>query len=109
MSESVERLKGLLRLFEATQSQYRRFGAQDTEPDGILQQLLVRAIKGKKPKVPTAADDWELYSDMKGRNRAVAALREAATACVQHIESVPIGQAADVETYLRDYCWRVSW
>jgi predicted DNA-binding protein YlxM (UPF0122 family) len=106
---TLSELKKLIGKFEKTANKYRRFGATDTEPDGVFQWLLVQAVKGKKPTVPTTVDGWELYSDMVGNGAAAANLGRSARTCVEFIGSIPVAHVGEVQEYLRSYCWRVSW
>ncbi len=106
----VEKLETLLAVFDRLQKKYRRYGAQDTEPDGLFQELLVKAVKGKSFTVPSSPDDWELYSETKGANAAADALGAAANACVDFIRSAKGYEMVLVAAFLRDYCDRVhSW
>lgn len=41
------KIKAAVKEFEATQAKYSKYGARDTEPDGVFQSLMVRAFKGK--------------------------------------------------------------
>ena len=100
-------IKAGIKEFENTQSKYREFGANDTEPDGVFQGLLDDAIHGKAPHVPRTATTWELYASSMDCSEAAGALHDAALAVVQAIEATPISDLAVVKEYLRGYCWRI--
>lgn len=81
----------------------------DTEPDGIFQELLVRAFKGKNPLVPDTPQSWQLYSDHAKSPAAAKRLTKCALACMEVIGDITLAEAAEVEVYLHYYCWRVDW
>lgn len=105
----LSKIKAAVKEFEATQSKYSKYGARDTEPDGVFQSLLVRAFKGKKPQVPYDGDGWELYDSSMDCTTAASALHNAARKVVNLIESCPISESAPVKKYLQGLCWRVDW
>jgi len=104
----LEQLKALVAAFEQAQQTYAKTGASDTEPDGIFQVLLIKALKGKAVTVPISRDGWELYSENEKSDEAATALHKAATACVDCILASPISGSEELCKYLEDYCWRVS-
>lgn len=104
----LDALKKTIKQFEAAQQKYREFGAQDTEPDGVFQGVLMRAIKGKDAKVPTTGRGWELYASSMDCTEAANALAETAMACVRQISACPLGESAAVIEYVKDYCWRYN-
>lgn len=105
----VTGLEKLIGAFEQAQSKYRRFGAGDTEPDGVFHRCLVRAFKGGTFEVPTTAQGWELYSDMPGAGVAARALAARTKKCVEFIQSVPLACSDAVRRWLEEYCWRCDW
>ena len=108
MSKFLE-LKSRIKAFEKAQSTYSSAGAADTEPYGVFQQLLVRAFKGKNPPVPNTPNGWELYSDLSNSPAASKQLTKCALACTAIIGEITLDEAAEVEVFLRDYCWRIDW
>ncbi len=111
MKKPIDELKHLIDAFEKVQTEMSDFGATDTEPDGVFQQLLVRACKGLMPLIPLTVQGWELYSD-PGAPDAVDKLTDAARPCIDFlskIDDLPHGSAKEIKSYLRDYCWRVEW
>lgn len=106
---ALDTFKQLVGKFEKAQNSYRRYGAADTEPDGVFQSLLVQASAGKKPDVPKDVRSWQLYSEMSGNGLAAAALHRAALKCVSFLadmDKLPYGEAKQVVSYVTDYCWR---
>lgn len=106
---SLGTLRGLVKEFEAFRAKHKHKGAQDTEPDAVFQQLLVRAFKGKRPTVPSTPRGWELYSEARGVEGAARDLASKAQACIDHIGGIALSEAGPVESFLRAYCWRIDW
>lgn len=103
------KIKAAVKEFEGEQRKYAKYGASDTEPDGVFQSLLVRAFKGKKPQVPYDGDGWDLYDSSMDCTTAASALHNAARKVVDLIQSCPISESAPVKKYLQGYCWRIDW
>jgi hypothetical protein len=103
----VEELKQIVTDMDALMSELSKFGAADSEPDGVFQSLLMQAIRGKDPKVPTTADGWELYS-MHGAGGAARRLASKARQAVTFIGKLSVKDIKPVEEYLTDLCWRVG-
>lgn len=108
MKSKLEKLKGLIKNFEATQEKHKEFGAGDTEPSGVFQGLLCRTMKSKEVVVPTSADDWQLYRE-PGCQTAARSLTSAAKKCLALLSKVTMSEATEVRRYLTGYCWRCDW
>jgi hypothetical protein len=104
----VDKLKAAVTAFEATQAAYSEFGAMDTEPDGVFQYTLARAINGNEVVMPVSSRDWQLYSDVKGCGAAARALTAACRKAVKIILGAKLKDSAAVRAYLLDYCWRAN-
>ena len=107
----LDEFQRLVKNFEAVQTQYRRCGAEDTEPDGVFQVIIVRAFKGEPTAIPTTSQGWQLYSMKRASPTAARRLADAALLCTQYLSSVELTrqEAQEFESYLRDYAWRVEW
>ena len=103
----LERVKESVKEFEATQTKYRDFGAADSEPDGVWQRLLARAIKGEAPSPPRTGDGWDLYVSSMDCAEAAEALFTAALKTIQVIESCPVRDIAPVKEFIEKHCWRI--
>jgi hypothetical protein len=103
---TLEKVKSSIKQFEQIQNKHRSYGAMDTEPDGIFQGILVRAVKGDNCRIPSEANFWELYSDMEGVSAASSEMSFAAKDAVEVIHNCPVRDLKEVKTYLKDYCWR---
>jgi hypothetical protein len=105
---NLEAVKAAIKYFEKTQEKYREYGAYDTEPDSIFQNILNKAIDGKDVKIPQTGEGWELYSSSVDCAEAAAALHLAALGAVQAIFACPIRESRAVREYVKDYCWRYN-
>lgn len=104
----VDKLKAAVKAVEAAQAKYSEFGARDTEPDGVFQYTLARAINGNEVVMPISSRDWQLYSDVKGCIAAARALTSACRKAVKIILGAKLKDSAAVRAYLLDYCWRAN-
>lgn len=96
-----------IKQFEKLQSKFKEYGAYDTEPDGVFQRLLDRAINGDGPAIPRTGEGWELYSFSMDCEVPAKELHDQALKIVQLIESCPIREIANLKRRLNDYCWRI--
>lgn len=103
----LDQVKESVKEFEATQTKYRDFGAADSEPDGVWQRLLDRAIKGEAPSPPRTGDGWDLYVSSMGCAEAAQALFTAALKTIQLIESCPVRDLARLQEFIEKHCWRI--
>jgi hypothetical protein len=103
----IEQVKLAVANFEATQKKYKEFGAYDTEPDGIWQGILDKAVKGEAPNPPRTGAGWDLYTSSEDCTEAALALFEAALKAVQAIEACPVRELATLREYIKKYCWRI--
>lgn len=107
-SSRLDKIKAAIKEFEGVQKKYARWGARDTEPDGVFQVQLMRAFRGKKPQVPYDGNGWELYDSSMDCTTAASALHNACRKVVDLIESCPLSESREVGKYLESYCWRVG-
>lgn len=106
---SVQAVRDAVKQFETLQDTHAAQGAGDTEPDGVFQDLILKALRGGEVVVPMTAHGWELYSSDPQSSVAAVALAAATEACVQAIRQCPIGQLPALEEYLTAYCWRCAY
>lgn len=104
---TVETVFEEIKAFEELQSTYRAYGANDTEPDGIFQHIVDKAIKGQEPSIPRSGHGWELYASSMDCTEAANALHDQALRVVRAIEMCPIRDLDRLQTKLKDYCWRL--
>lgn len=104
---TVETVFEEIKAFEAVQKKYRKYGAQDTEPDGIFQRVIDASVRGKEPKIPRSGHGWELYANSMDCAAAANALHDQALRVVKAIEACPIRDLDRLQTKLKNYCWRL--
>lgn len=108
LGQRLERIKAAVKAFEVAQAKYAAFGAQDTEPDGVFQYTLAKAIAGSGVNLPTTGRDWQLFTSSMKCGTAARALTAACRKAVELIRGTPVEDVQKVKAYLRDYCWRVN-
>lgn len=96
-----------IKQFEKLQSKFRDYGANDTEPDGVFQNLLDKAINGHGPAIPRTGAGWDLYDSSMDCEAPARELHDQALKIVQMIESCPIRELAALKQRLNQYCWRI--
>jgi hypothetical protein len=101
----VVEFRAAIRQFEAVQSQYRAYGAIDTEPRQIFYDLLRKAARGVPAPVPTSGGGWELYSCSMDCSTAAEELHRAANVVLDVVRNCPLGKSAKLQSYIEDYCW----
>src|SRR6185369_8024855 len=101
---TLEKVKEAVSEMERAMNEHAKAGASDTEPDGIWQSLLLKALDGRSFNVPRTPGGWDLYSSHPGAEAAAAALFEKASAAVSVVKAA--SDSREVEKWLRDYCWR---
>lgn len=105
--DRLTQLKQAIKRFEELQGKYAKYGAADTEPDGVFQTLLANAVIGNPVKVPQTVDGWDLYRKSESE-QAAAQLAEVASDCVKLIENTPVKEFQPVKDFIQGYCWRVD-
>lgn len=86
-------LEVALQNFADVQSRYADFGACDTEPRGVMADLLEQLHAGVDPEIGTSAIWWQLFSDMPGVDQAASALTTAAIDVVAAAKTDALGLA----------------
>lgn len=105
---TIEKVKTAIAAFESTQKKYREFGANDSEPDGVWQRLLMAAVSGLAPTPPRTSDGWELYTSSMDCKEAANALFDSALGAIHAIEACSISDVKILRDYLESYCWRCN-
>jgi len=104
----VERVREAVKCFESVQQKYDAYGAWDTEPDGVFQVLLKRAFVKGECKVPYTGSAWQLYTSSMNCSEAGSALGDACQRVVDLIVRVPLSERAELQRFLKGYCWRCA-
>ena len=63
---TVEKIKELVKEFEALQTKHMKFGACDSEPNWVFEKVIAYACDGKPFDGCIDAYGWQLYSGMTG-------------------------------------------
>mgnify|MGYP006275271297 CR=1 FL=1 len=106
MATKLDEIRTAIRKFEMVQNEFGRFGAGDTEPDGHFQWAILKAFEGEKVEIPTTAEGWELFRDMKGCSKAATALFNACMEVVKLVVNFPDKDDAEFVDFIKDQCWR---
>lgn len=101
-------VKAAVKTFESVQDKYRKYGARDTEPDGIFQGILWDVINDKDTSIPMSGDGWELYANSMDCTEAASALHLACLGVVQQIFACRLVARRELRSYLENYCWRYT-
>jgi hypothetical protein len=99
----LDQLKTAIKQFEAAQSTYSSFGAQDTEPNAIFASIMRKTARGIDVDVPSTGDGWELYASTMDCSQAAEALHQAAKAAVEVIQDCPLGKSAELREYIKGW------
>lgn len=91
----------------SVQRELRSAGAEDTEPDAILEVIVKRALKGEPVDwVKGRKQGWDLYSgERKAISTFTKALKEFYTYATAHRKDVTLGELEDIKGEM----WRVDW
>ena len=106
LPKNVERLKKSIDDWNTLSMKHRNFGAADTEPDGVFQHCIRKASLGEEFTVPKNAEDWQLYSEMKGVGRAAISLSAVLRRCIAAMDKIKLSERAALESYLDRVLWR---
>jgi len=110
MPNQLNKIKQEIAKFEKLQTRYKHNGAGDTEPDGVFQVALARALDGERKIPPPTADAWQLYNGTHegvDSNVAGTSLSGQTEKVVDLILSTKLADLPEVKTFLAQYCWRV--
>lgn len=105
---AIQQIFEAIKEFEKTQRELRAYGANDTEPDGVFQNLLWRAVCGEQPEIPRSELAWDLYTNSMDCEQAANKLYDAAKVVVDLIEACPVRHLKALQYRLKYYCWRLN-
>lgn len=72
---------------------FSKYGAIDTEPRNVVYDLIRKVFKGKTPKIPRTADEWELYSSMEGVEEVANQLTNQLNVVVDGLGNLTVSEA----------------
>ena len=105
----VARLRKLIEEMQALMSELSKYGATDSEPDGVFQYAMVKAARDGEKVIPKSADGWELYTSSMKCGTAGRRLSAQCRKVVDYILNCKVADARYIREYLEDYCWRCCW
>lgn len=106
MDEVSAKLKQSFAEFKAVQSKHGKLGAYDTEPDCEFHNAMRYVFLGGDLKVPQTAEEWHLFSDMDGADKAATEMTQAAMRAALLVETHR-GETSCKE-FLKEALWRVE-
>jgi hypothetical protein len=104
----MNRVRIAIKKMEDTMTKYAEFGASDSEPDGIWQGLLVRAMTGETVVPPKSGEGWDLFTHSMDCREAAKELYLKSSVAVVMISAMPIGELEPLREFLQGYCWRYN-
>jgi len=107
MSNIITKLTVARKNFERVQSNLKKYGTLDSEPDYVFQEQLHRAVQGK-PYIPLSADEWQLYTSYYKCNNVAKRLNAATEKIVNIISAAPISDLVVIEAWTKQFCWRLD-
>lgn len=106
MDSSVALLKEEIDKFVWLQDKHIKFGAKDTNPDTVFQELLWDAVHGEQTAVSRTRAFWDLTNE-PGVGEAVNELTNQVERIIRMIRNLRISQLQEARTYLTEVCWRI--
>jgi len=94
---------------QALMSELSKYGANDSEPDGVFQYAMLKAARDGEKVIPESADGWQLYTASMKCGTAGRRLSAKCRKVVNYILNCKVADARYVQEYLKDYCWRCGW
>lgn len=104
-ADHVAYLEDAVKKFQTLQRRYARYGADDSEPDGVFQDLL---FNYQDSTIPTNGDGWALYTNSMNCERVAVKLSEAALDAVNVAKGCPADQIPRMKEFIKKYCWRMD-
>jgi hypothetical protein len=90
--------EAIAKVFEEM-DEHSAYGASDTEPRAVFAQILSEQLAGLDPYIPTTAEGWQLYSDMRGSACVAGKLAGAAASAVKAMNGDHRGAVEAVRYY----------
>ena len=107
MNKTITKLQKAHENFDVVQRKLSKFGANDTEPNGVYQREVLNAIKGL-PFKPLTADDWQLYTCGMKCGMAAKRLNHALQKVVNVILCAPLKDRQALVEWFKTWAWRVD-
>lgn len=107
MPKEAQALQAAIKAFEATQSEYNKCGAADTEPNYVFGSSVCGLFKGRdKEYKAKTAEEWRLYTSSMNCTKAANALNAAFKKVADIIKAMPNSDKYVVGKWLEQwYDW----
>jgi hypothetical protein len=105
----MNKLHEAVNKFEETCMEYAKYGAGDSEPDGVFQRTLAIAYKKGTNSSRASGEFWQLYTESMDCSVAANALHKAASKAAEIVLNATIRDKDELYEYLEGYCWRCSY
>ena len=109
MHYEVARFRNLCDLYDISANVYSRYGAGDSEPDGVIQQAIWNTWNGKHHDLKPCGKAWGLYTasyDADTLDMVAARLVDNAMPIIHFLQSADRTPALEKAVF--DYCWRFA-
>lgn len=90
---STESVKQAIEAFDNYLAQKRSFGTWDSEPIRLVRSLIQRTLDGKKVKVPTTANEWQIYSRMSESEVVAQNMHNLFSKVVEEVGKTTVAEA----------------
>lgn len=101
-------VKQAIKDLDQVQRKYANYGARDTEPDYVLQRVIMDALAGKNGDIwKLSADELELFTSTMDCDRAAVNICGALKVVVNAIRRCTVQHLDQVGKMLQAYCWRI--
>ncbi len=109
MVSDVIRFKNLCRSYEVACAAYHKYGAGDSEPDGVLQEAVWNSWNGRPHDLKPCGKYWQLFTasyDAETLDMVAARLVDNVLPIVHFLQSA--NRTPALEKAVFDYCWRFA-
>lgn len=103
-------IKVLMSEFEGLLVKYSGYGAEDSEPDRIWQNIIAKVVAGEHVSYPVTIEDWELYSYAPDTvaTELTGKLLQICQFIIRIREQSKFGAYTEMITYMQNHCHRVN-
>lgn len=91
---------------ENVMQEFSRTGAADTEPDVVLQRIILEAARGGDVHVGADPQFWDLFHANPDSYKAAEALQAAAESLIAAIGAMQVRDLPKLRQWVEWSCWR---
>jgi hypothetical protein len=100
--DHIELLKNAINHFESIQNRYKKYGAYDSEPTSIFQEILLNYEDNIE--IPETGEGWALYTNAMNCERVARKMYDATVEVIDRAKSCPPSQIEKMEKFIKKYC-----